>query len=85
MYIRLTERAVVEISGLNFLKPIVCRHIPHQYIKETRGKSDMVRYQTIKAQSKCNVNRLDIYLRCLHGNVKRKLEVQFGQKRHLFR
>ena len=41
-YITLTERAIVEIPCLAFLKPVVCRHIPHQYRKELAEKSEMV-------------------------------------------
>ncbi|XP_078363701.1 uncharacterized protein LOC144647887 [Oculina patagonica] len=40
-YITLTERAVVEIPCLSFLKPVVCKHIPHQYSKEMADKSEM--------------------------------------------
>lgn len=41
-YILLTERAIVQIPCFAFLKPVVCRHIPHQYIKEMRKVSEMV-------------------------------------------
>ncbi|KAJ7380525.1 hypothetical protein OS493_008990 [Desmophyllum pertusum] len=40
-YITLTERAITEIPCLAFLKPVVCKHIPHQYSKEMREKSEM--------------------------------------------
>lgn len=43
-FIALTERAFVEIPWSTFLKPVVCKHIPHQYSKYTREKSEMVRY-----------------------------------------
>lgn len=43
-YITLTERAIVEIPSLAFLKPVVCKHIPHLYSKEMREKSEMVLY-----------------------------------------
>ena len=43
-YITLTERAITEIPCLAFLKPVVCKHIPHQYSKEMREKSEMVLY-----------------------------------------
>ena len=46
-YITLTERAIVEIPCLAFLKPVVCKHIPHQYSKEMAEKSEMVFHSTV--------------------------------------
>ena len=46
-YITLTERAIVEIPCLACLKPVVCKHIPHQYSKEMAEKSEMVLHSTI--------------------------------------
>ena len=46
-YITLTERAIVEIPCLAFLKPVVCKHIPHQYSKEMAEKSEMVLHGTV--------------------------------------
>ena len=46
-YITLTERAIVEIPCLECLKPVVCKHIPHQYSKEMAEKSEMVLHSTI--------------------------------------
>ena len=40
--ITLTARAVEEIPCLAFLKPVVCKHIPHQYSKKMADKSEMV-------------------------------------------
>jgi len=41
-YIILTERALVEIPCLSFLKGVVVQHIPHQYSKEMRQTSSIV-------------------------------------------
>jgi hypothetical protein len=41
-YITLTERIIVEIPCLEFLKPHIVNHIPHQYSREMAQKSDMV-------------------------------------------
>ena len=46
-YITLTERAIVEIPCLAFLKLVVCKHIPHQYSKEMAEKSEMALHRTI--------------------------------------
>ena len=46
-YITLTERAIVEIPCLAFLKPVVCKHIPHQYSKEMAEKSEMLFHSTV--------------------------------------
>ena len=46
-YITLTERAIVEIPCLACLKPVVCKHIPHQYSNEMAEKSEMVLHSTI--------------------------------------
>ena len=46
-YITLTERAIVEIPCLACLKPVVCKHIPHQYSKKMAEKSEMVLHSTI--------------------------------------
>lgn len=46
-YITLTERALVEIPCLSFLKPVVYKHIPHQYSKEMAEKSEMVLHSTV--------------------------------------
>ena len=50
-YITLTERAVVEIPCLSFFKPVVCKHIPHQYSKEMAEKSEMVLHITLSKKS----------------------------------
>ena len=42
-YITLAERAIVELPCLEFLKPVTCKHIPHQYRKEMSEKSEIVR------------------------------------------
>ena len=47
-YITLTERAIVEIPCLAFLKPVVCKHTPHQYSKEMAEKSEMVLHSYLK-------------------------------------
>ena len=46
-YITLTKRAIEEIPCLACLKPVVCKHIPHQYSKEMAEKSEMVLHSTI--------------------------------------
>ena len=37
-YITLTERVILEIPCLAFLKPVACKHIPHQYSNEMAEK-----------------------------------------------
>ena len=44
-YISLTERAVVELPFLEFLKSVACKHIPHQFSQQMREKSEIVREQ----------------------------------------
>ena len=41
-YITLTERMITDLPCLQFLKSVVCKHIPHQYSKEMSEKSEMV-------------------------------------------
>ena len=41
--ISLTERALVELPCLEFLKSVACKHIPHQFSQQMREKSEIVR------------------------------------------
>lgn len=44
-YITLTERAIVQIPCLSFLKGVVVQHIPHHYSKEMSETSSTVSFQ----------------------------------------
>ena len=64
-YITLAERVIVELPCLEFLKQVVCKHIPHKYRKEAREKSEIVRFLSFlfsNSQSMHNAlqRRLDI-------------------------
>lgn len=43
-YIALTERVIVDLPCLEFLKPHVVKHIPHQFTREMAQRSKMVCY-----------------------------------------
>ena len=42
-YLTLAERAIAELPCFEFLKSVVCKHIPHQYSKQMSEKSEIVR------------------------------------------
>ena len=45
--ITLTHHTLLEIPSFPFLKPLVCKHIPHQYSKGMARKSQMVLHITL--------------------------------------